>query len=524
MTFGSRLTRAMEDRGRSASGIDPHAALLDDWGLTDSVVGLERFALTAVEALRRAVVAVVKPQSAFFERFGSPRDRGARAGRSTAAASAARWCCSTSSAATSAPPRRRTPTPTSTRPRRWPCDAITASPYLGFGSLDPLIDTALRQRRRRVRARADLQPGGPAGAARASPPDGRTVAGAGARRGRHPQRRRRRAGLDRRRGRRHHRPPTDIGAEHLDVNGPLLVPGIGAQGGTVDDVRRIFGAGLPPRAAEQLAGDPRRRPRQGPRCTTPCLPGRGVVSTGRLDARRADSARRRRARLGGVEQAHARQQPVRRRRATCRSRSRPSTGSGTSTTGPPSTPASPSSAPRSRRSPPTRRAADLREHHRGAGAVRADARAGAAGLRPTCPRRWPTDADAGPGDGARAADRRAPATRSASTRGCSPASTPCTPAAATPGSPPSRSGSSSATTGTSSGPVPRCRDDEPRPAARAQHPDHHPHHASSATGCSPRPTTSRCTSPTGPSSTASPTTSWSPRPRPRAPPAWTATC
>ena len=31
-------------------------------------------------------------------------------------------------------------------------------------------------------------------------------------------------------------------SENLDVNGPLLVPGLGAQGGTVDDVRRIFGA------------------------------------------------------------------------------------------------------------------------------------------------------------------------------------------------------------------------------------------------------------------------------------------
>ena len=30
----------------------------------------------------------------------------------------------------------------------------------------------------------------------------------------------------------------------LDINGPLLVPGIGAQGGTADDVRRIFGGVL----------------------------------------------------------------------------------------------------------------------------------------------------------------------------------------------------------------------------------------------------------------------------------------
>jgi orotidine-5'-phosphate decarboxylase len=29
--------------------------------------------------------------------------------------------------------------------------------------------------------------------------------------------------------------------ENLAVNGPLLVPGLGAQGGTISDVRRIFG-------------------------------------------------------------------------------------------------------------------------------------------------------------------------------------------------------------------------------------------------------------------------------------------
>ena len=32
--------------------------------------------------------------------------------------------------------------------------------------------------------------------------------------------------------------------EDLAINGPLLVPGIGAQGGTADDVRRIFGGVL----------------------------------------------------------------------------------------------------------------------------------------------------------------------------------------------------------------------------------------------------------------------------------------
>jgi len=47
------------------------------------------------------------------------------------------------------------------------------------------------------------------------------------------------------------------GGEHdLDINGPLLAPGYGAQGGTVADLRRIFGAGvgrvLPSTARELL--------------------------------------------------------------------------------------------------------------------------------------------------------------------------------------------------------------------------------------------------------------------------------
>ncbi len=50
------------------------------------------------------------------------------------------------------------------------------------------------------------------------------------------------AGLLRCRRRRHHRrAPT----EDLDINGPLLAPGYGAQGGTAADLRRIFGPAYP---------------------------------------------------------------------------------------------------------------------------------------------------------------------------------------------------------------------------------------------------------------------------------------
>ena len=70
MTFGERLAGAVGAHGPLCVGIDPHPALLAAWGLTDDPDGLERFATTCVEALA-GHVAAVKPQSAFFERHGS---------------------------------------------------------------------------------------------------------------------------------------------------------------------------------------------------------------------------------------------------------------------------------------------------------------------------------------------------------------------------------------------------------------------------------------------------------------------
>ncbi|MFE3287459.1 orotidine-5'-phosphate decarboxylase, partial [Streptomyces sp. NPDC059233] len=60
----------MDTRGPLCVGIDPHAALLEQWGLRDDIAGLEQFSRTVVEALADSV-AVFKPQAAFFERFGS---------------------------------------------------------------------------------------------------------------------------------------------------------------------------------------------------------------------------------------------------------------------------------------------------------------------------------------------------------------------------------------------------------------------------------------------------------------------
>ena len=138
--FGARLRAALDTRGPLCAGIDPHSALLLEWGLSDDLSGLEKFSHTVVEALADQV-AVLKPQSAFFERFGSrgvavlercvadARSAGAlvimdaKRGDigSTVAAYAAAYLAPSSPLF---------------------ADALTASPYLGFDSLEPLYAAA----------------------------------------------------------------------------------------------------------------------------------------------------------------------------------------------------------------------------------------------------------------------------------------------------------------------------------------------------------------------------------------------
>ena len=69
-SFSSRLSRNFESYGQLCVGIDPHAALLDDWGLGDNVDGLRTFAMKVLEA-SVGRVGVIKPQVSFFERFGA---------------------------------------------------------------------------------------------------------------------------------------------------------------------------------------------------------------------------------------------------------------------------------------------------------------------------------------------------------------------------------------------------------------------------------------------------------------------
>ena len=130
-------------------------------------------------------------------------------------------------------------------------DAITASPYLGFGSLQPIIDTALANDAGVFVLALTSNKEGPE-VQHATTASGRTVGG---------------SILDRLRVLNAGATPLGslgavVGAtigdtgEDFDINGPLLVPGFGAQGGTVDDLRRLFGTTGPQRPAQLVARDP----------------------------------------------------------------------------------------------------------------------------------------------------------------------------------------------------------------------------------------------------------------------------
>ena len=68
--FASRVTQRMNRYGPLCAGIDPSTATLGKCGLPDSAEGAFEFGRRILDAAA-GEIAVVKPQSAFFERFGS---------------------------------------------------------------------------------------------------------------------------------------------------------------------------------------------------------------------------------------------------------------------------------------------------------------------------------------------------------------------------------------------------------------------------------------------------------------------
>lgn len=234
-SFGARLDAAIRERGPLCVGIDPHASLLAEWGLPASAAGVARFALTCVEAFA-GEAAVLKPQSAFFEVFGSAGiavlERTVRAARAAGALvllDVKRGDIgSTMTAYARAYLDPSAPLAV---------DAITITPYLGVGSLLPAFDAVEQYGAGVFVVTLTSNPEG-AQVQQARRPDGRTVA---------------QAVVDEVAARNAGFAPlgaigvvvgttlSQLPADLSKLNGPILAPGVGAQGGTPADVRRLFG-------------------------------------------------------------------------------------------------------------------------------------------------------------------------------------------------------------------------------------------------------------------------------------------
>ncbi|MDF2506876.1 MAG: pyrF [Microbacterium sp.] len=133
-TFGERVRSALQARGPLCVGIDPHAALLAAWGLTDDAQGVRDFGLRTVEAAAGRV-GIVKPQVSFFERFGS---RGIAALEDVLAAARAAGLIVIADAK-----RGDIGSTMDDYARAWltpgsplEADALTVNPFLGVGALD----------------------------------------------------------------------------------------------------------------------------------------------------------------------------------------------------------------------------------------------------------------------------------------------------------------------------------------------------------------------------------------------------
>jgi orotidine-5'-phosphate decarboxylase len=235
-TFGDRLQHAMRHFGPLCVGIDPHPGLLEAWGLTDDVDGIEKFAEICVEAFD-GTVALIKPQVAFFEAYGSGgiavlerTIEVLRASGTLVLADAKRGDIGSTMDAYA---------------RTWLADgplgsdAVTVSPYLGFGSLAPALTLAEANGRGVFVLAATSNPEG-AQVQRALGADGRTIA---------------QTMVDaaaqinsealRNAGQEFGSVGVVVGATLTEapdlsgLNGPILMPGVGAQGGGPETVRGL---------------------------------------------------------------------------------------------------------------------------------------------------------------------------------------------------------------------------------------------------------------------------------------------
>jgi len=250
--FGVRLRDAMGRYGPLCVGIDPHPQLLRAWDLTEDIEGLKRFADACVDAFSGRV-ALVKPQVAFFETYGSggivvleDTIAALRETGTLVLADAKRGDIGTTMAAYA---------------RAWLADgplgsdALTVSPYLGFGSLAPALELAAANQRGVFVLAATSNPEA-VPLQRITAADGRSIA---------------QAMVDDAAACNGDAEFGSVGvvvgatlAQAPDLsrlNGPILMPGVGAQGGGVESIRALvpaqsLGAVVPNVSREVLGEGP----------------------------------------------------------------------------------------------------------------------------------------------------------------------------------------------------------------------------------------------------------------------------
>jgi orotidine-5'-phosphate decarboxylase len=238
MSFGQRLEDAIARHGSVCVGIDPHAELLRAWDLPVTLDGLKSFTDTCVAAFA-GNVGIVKPQSAFFEVWGSAgiavledAVRALRAAGTLVLLDVKRGDIgSTMDAYAHAYLDQQAPLAV---------DAITASPYLGVGSLEPAFKLASEQGTGVFVLALTSNPEGPQfqhAVTTAGRMVGQTV-------------------VDELAARNASAVPMgslglvvgatvgDTGSYFGALNGPILSPGVGAQGGDAESVKKVFGDAL----------------------------------------------------------------------------------------------------------------------------------------------------------------------------------------------------------------------------------------------------------------------------------------
>jgi orotidine-5'-phosphate decarboxylase len=247
--FADRFAKARAIHGPLSFGLDPSGGLLQQWSLGDTADGLERFVDIVLEAAAGAV-AVVKPQSAFYERHGW---KGIRVlARLVAEARDAGLLVLLDAKRGDVGSTNEAYAESYFGPKAGiPVDALTVTPYLGLEAMRPIFDRAAaaggavfvvtRSSNPEGRSIQEARVGG-GGTVEASllaaiaaenrrlapTPDSAPVPAPGA------------VGPVGAVFGPTHEPPA--GLDLAGMNGLFLAPGVGAQGATFADVARCFSA------------------------------------------------------------------------------------------------------------------------------------------------------------------------------------------------------------------------------------------------------------------------------------------